>query len=257
MNNNPTTTLFIGQPLVRLSECHSTNAWLSQEVAQKAATGKLPEGFAVVANHQTQGKGQRGNSWEAAADQNITLSVLVRPTWLAVHKQFGLSMAAALAVHEVLSGFASDFQIKWPNDIFWQKSKKISGILIENTVQSGRLAHSIVGIGINVNQSQFAESKAVSLGQIVGNLINKETVLARLLSCFEARYLQLKSNYEILKNDYLSKLLHFRQEAVYVRQSDGLIFSGQITDVSNEGIILIETATGPMYFGFKEVALRQ
>lgn len=242
----------MGRPLVRLSVCHSTNAWLGHEVAEKGS--RLSEGYTVITHHQTQGRGQRGNTWEAEAGKNLTFSVLMRPVWLPVSKQFGLSMAVALAVHDMLSDFDTDFRIKWPNDIIWQNKQKICGILIENTVQSGRLTHSIIGIGININQQHFVDRKAVSLSKIAGQKIDKEAVLERLLSCLEARYLQLRTYYDKLKSDYLNHLLHFGQEADYKRTADGWLFSGKITDVSDHGLLLIETATGPKTFGFKEIA---
>ena len=136
--------------LERVKETTSTNDYL----AQLCKESKAKEFYTVMADIQTKGKGQRGNSWESEAGKNLTFSIVLYPTALEAPKQFCLSMLAALACHEALDNYTNGFSIKWPNDIYW-KDKKIGGILIENELEGEYIVQSIIGIGLNINQEVF------------------------------------------------------------------------------------------------------
>lgn len=116
--------------------------------------GEAPEGSVWVADFQTAGRGQRGNSWESGAGKNLLFTVLLRPDFLHVAKQFAISQITALAIVKYLETKGLSPKIKWPNDIYIG-DKKICGILIEHTVAGANLSASILGIGININQTQF------------------------------------------------------------------------------------------------------
>lgn len=172
-------TLFTGQQLVWLPECASTNTEAQQLAVQNRAT----DGCCVITDKQTAGRGQRGNQWEAAPGENLTLSVVWRPAFLPAADQFLLSQAVALAVHDWLTtllGPSPQLRVKWPNDIFFG-NQKLGGILIENTLSGTKIQHSIVGIGLNVNQRQFAVPTATSLAQVTGRDYTLPPLVARLL----------------------------------------------------------------------------
>ncbi len=158
----------------------------------------IPEGLTIMADHQTAGRGQRGNVWQALPSQNLTFSVLLRPTFLAATDQFALSMAVALAVYDALVallGPAAGVRLKWPNDLYID-GRKTGGILIENTLRGTFLSTSVVGIGLNVNQKAFdpalpnPTSLALELGQ---PQLDRAAILSTLLHHLEARYLALRA----------------------------------------------------------------
>ncbi len=136
--------------IIELQSAASTNFYLAG-IADKSRHGTV-----VAAHEQTAGRGQRGNSWEAAPGENITMSVLLRPKHIAPARQFEISQAVSVAIVSFLRRYlpGETVAVKWPNDIY-VGDRKICGILIENSLAGARLEYSIVGIGLNVNQERF------------------------------------------------------------------------------------------------------
>ncbi len=150
--------------LITLSETESTNKYAMELIAQNLAES----GMGIYALHQTAGKGQRGKKWESAAGQNITLSLIYKPHGLNIEQQPIFNLLVATIVFEFINIFAQEeLTIKWPNDIFW-RDNKAAGILTENRLSGSEWKWSVIGIGINVNQTQFGldAAKPVSLKQI-------------------------------------------------------------------------------------------
>ena len=142
----------------------------NDEARRYIQAGIAVPGMAIFTADQQKGKGQRGKTWEAAKDQSLALSILIKPDFLTVQQQFLLSALIALGTRAWLATqVATDqFRIKWPNDLYWNH-QKIGGILIENIVTSGgEWNWAIVGIGINLNQGQFPSNlpNPVSLFQL-------------------------------------------------------------------------------------------
>ncbi|MDE6653825.1 MAG: biotin--[acetyl-CoA-carboxylase] ligase, partial [Muribaculaceae bacterium] len=136
--------------IIYVDEADSTNNLLAAE------SHRLSHGTALMARRQTAGKGQRGNSWEAAPGKNLTFSLLLRPQSILASHQFELLQVVAISIVKVLRSQldTDEIYIKWPNDIYY-RDKKICGILIENSISGISIERSIVGIGINVNQDVF------------------------------------------------------------------------------------------------------
>ncbi|HEY8400665.1 MAG TPA: biotin--[acetyl-CoA-carboxylase] ligase [Cytophagaceae bacterium] len=246
MYNNLSNTLFIGKSLIYLPTCHSTNDELASLV--DSAT---PEGLTVITSDQTAGKGQRGNTWESAPYKNLTFSVLLKPHFLPVRQQFDLNLVASLAVFDVLTNLTEKkVKIKWPNDIICD-NKKICGILIQNVLKKDLIAHSIVGVGLNVNQESFSYSTATSLQQVTGEQHSLEDILISLLEKLEARYLQLKSKSSVLKKEYLENLYWIGEERLF--KSEGEVFKAVIRGVDESGYLVVESQTGDRKFGIKEI----
>ncbi|MCX2738627.1 biotin--[acetyl-CoA-carboxylase] ligase [Pontibacter anaerobius] len=242
-------TLFMGQQLLFIAACASTNSEAQQLLIKNEAT----EGCTVITHRQTQGRGQRGNSWEAEPGQNITLSVILSPSFLAVRQQFYLNMAVSLAVLDLLREQGLEqAQVKWPNDLFFE-DKKLGGILIENTINSHSLQHSIVGIGLNVNQLRFATPTATSMANVCGHTFDLQKVTLRLLELLEKRYLQLRNGHTArLKYEYLQGL--YRYQEVHPFKVGQQQVQGQILGVDEAGRLAVEIANELRYFDFKEIA---
>lgn len=242
-------TSFIGQEIVFLPECQSTN-----QIALQMCEKKSPkEGLTVLTFHQTAGRGQRGNTWQSEGGKNLTFSVVLKPGFLAISSQFYLNIIASLAVYEFFSSFLKkELKIKWPNDILF-KEKKICGILIENILRGSKMEYSVVGMGLNINQEQFDYPKASSLKNFTGQTYNLEVLVAALLEQFEKQYILLREGrFELLKAEYLQKLFRFGEKHLY-QSVEGNFFEGTIKDVQHEGRLFVEVAGQLKAFDFKEI----
>ena len=246
----PANTLFLGQKLIYVPDCHSTNSLLS-ELNNKS---ELPEGTVLVTDNQTAGRGQRGNQWESIAGENITFSVLLKPKFLNTIDQFQLSIAVSLGVARGLETvLVNQVMLKWPNDIFVE-DRKIGGILIENQPQGNSLSQSIVGIGINVNQKIFSSPIASSLSNLTGLSVDLNEILSSVMKAIEVKYLELRAGaFSLLKTEYLKQLYKFAQRRPF--EANGHIFSGSIVDVDEQGRLCIETDGAVKRFSFKEVRM--
>ena len=181
--------------------------------------------FAVIcAKEQTAGIGQRGNCWHSEAGKNLTFSIVLKPTFLAFENQYALTKAVSLGIVDALEGLISkeeEISIKWPNDIYIGR-RKVCGVLISNRVSGGNLAASIVGVGLNVNQTEFPDwiPNPVSIKQLTGNDLPLDMVLEKVVGCIEMRYKQLEASQkeggESMDADYLSRLLYLGVERTYL-----------------------------------------
>ena len=243
-------TLFTGQQLVWLPTCASTNSEAQALVFQNRAS----EGCTVITDFQTAGRGQRGHQWEAAPAENLMLSVVWQPTFLAATAQFQLSQAVALGVHDwaaALLGPAAGLKLKWPNDLYYG-DQKLGGILIENSLSGTKIQHSIVGVGLNVNQQRFAVPTATSLGRLTGRAYPREALAARLLESLERRYLQLRAGQVgQLRQAYLRAL--YRYQETHDFEIEGRRVSGQIVGVEEDGRLAVAVAGELRRFGLQEI----
>jgi BirA family transcriptional regulator, biotin operon repressor / biotin---[acetyl-CoA-carboxylase] ligase len=244
----PANTLFVGKNLVFVPECHSTNL-LAHDLSHMQ---NAPEGTIVITDNQTAGRGQRGNSWEAEPGKNLTLSVILKPSFLLTKDQFFLNIFTSLAIHDLLLDKTNAIvRIKWPNDLM-VGSKKICGILIENQIRASQVSNSIVGIGLNVNQANFTADTATSLIHFRGMSVLQH-LLDELCERLEARYLQLRSgNYVSLKADYISRL-YWKGEQREFAAADS-VFTGIIDGIDESGKLSVGTNTGIRTFDIKELS---
>lgn len=247
--------LFTGKEITELESVDSTNSYAIELFKHR----NLTEGHVVWAMQQTHGRGQRGNVWESEAGSNVTMSVVWYPVFLSPSDQFSLTQAVSLGVSDFLSqkldeaGARSSIRIKWPNDIFADEHK-IAGILIENSLRNGMLAASVVGVGINVNQTKFASTNVpVSLRMITGRSYDQRECVDELCSFLEPRYLQLRAGRRgQLHDEYLSRLYRISEWCYY--EAAGRKFAGRIYGVAPDGRLLMELENGDSAaFDFKEV----
>ncbi|MCL6260401.1 biotin--[acetyl-CoA-carboxylase] ligase [Aquiflexum sp. TKW24L] len=241
-------TVFLGKDVIFLTECHSTN----DEVLERLRRREIAEGSMVITDNQTKGRGQRGNQWVSKPNMNITFSLLLQPNFLAPSEQFYLNMIISLAVVDLLGEYSADLKIKWPNDILHQSDGKLGGILIENIINQKGIEHSVIGIGLNVNQTVFELPKVTSLKLLTGQNVDRWELIRLLVAKIEKGYMALKKG-EIkkIKSDYLSRLYRFEEWFYY---DDGIIFEGKIKGIDENGKIIIEKRNGVVaFYGLKEV----
>ena len=209
----------------------------------------------VYTDYQSAGRGQRGNSWESEDGANLLFSVVFFPLFLPANKQFYLSQVNALALQEILSQYADDIKVKWPNDIYW-KDLKLCGTLIENDLTGMNLSRSIAGTGVNLNQQKF-ESDApnpVSLSQITGQTYNIETILHQLLERTAYYYEMLKQGKETEIAERYKAVL-YRREGLHPYRDKNGIFHARIVEIQPTGRLILEDENGNIRpYLFKEVA---
>lgn len=249
-------TLFIGKELVHLVTVDSTNTYLKDRIAKN---GKPGEGLVIVADEQFAGRGQAGNTWDVIAGKNLTASILFYPVFLEARQIFYFNKAVSLAVRECIASIihedsakTNDVKIKWPNDIL-AGSKKISGILIENSFRTSGIENTVVGIGINVNQIFERNSfPAISLMEICKKEIRVEYVLEILCSLLEKYYLILKSSYFAKIDElYQKNLFGYGEERKFIFKEK--IFLATVKGVDHNGELILETDGKQEKYKFKEV----
>lgn len=239
---------------VFLDEIDSTNRELWRLVE---ANPLLPEGFVLWTTMQTAGRGQGDTSWHSAANKNLCMSILLRPEFLPPGKQFLLNKCIALALKESLVDICPGFKfiIKWPNDIYCQ-DKKIAGTLIENRIQGRLLELSVIGIGININQTEFPAEipNPGSLKMLTGNDLPIDKCLSTLRDQIDSYYHLLKNNQEHSLNiSYLDNLLGYREYRHYRHGSETM--HAMITGVNEYGKLILCDKHGRYHeFGMKEIA---
>ena len=251
MQNNTFLGLFVGHNIVTLNEVDSTNTYIKQALSKSEP---LAEGTVIMAVQQVAGRGQTNNSWLSEPGKNLTFSILLKPQFLDVNKQFELNKAMSLALNDVLRKyFGERAKIKWPNDSYIGNDK-IAGMLIENLVQGSRLKHAIIGVGLNVNQSDFPASlkNVSSFKKILHINYDLQLILMEICAAVQARYLQLKAGkFNQLTADYLAKLYQINEWHSY--NFDGIVQPGKIYGISEQGYLQLETEHGLREFGIKEI----
>lgn len=244
--------LIIGNRIVRLESCPSTNDYLKSFVAEPK--NKL-EGLVVVTNDQTKGRGQQGTTWTSEPGMNLCFSIYLEPK-LELSRQFCLSQMISLGLVDFLNELGLDeVKIKWPNDIY-VGTRKIAGILVENTVQAGKIASSVVGIGLNVNQLNFDASLpnptsiALESGKTVVDLRH---LLSSLLGRIGARYLSLKLSNKLDGLDAEYTELLFQKDVPCNYLVNGELISGVITGVDSSGRLCLHHNSKEDFFDLKEI----
>lgn len=238
----------IGKVLIELDRIDSTNNYAKALLANN----KPIEGTVIIAQEQTQGRGQIGNTWLSEAGKNITVSIILYPVSLRASESFSLNIGISLAIVELLETLGiRDIRVKWPNDIYTGK-KKIAGILIENSIQGNHIHETVIGIGLNVNQESMRtlEDKASSVFLETGKNHPLPETLSALCRILEKQYLRILSH-QNQKELYLNLLYQKDQNAQY--RSGDRIFNGIIKDITEDGRLIVNTEQGFEKFAFKEI----
>jgi len=238
--------------IIKLNAIASTNNYLKD----LARHNILKNQTVVVANQQLKGRGQMNAKWESESGKNLLFSVVCYFDKLHINDQFYINYAVSNAVYKVLYQFIPTLLvIKWPNDIL-SGNKKIGGILIENKIKNDRIAYSIIGIGLNVNQEKFPKKlyNATSLKIKLGRDIPKIKLLKSIIKEIKNQLVQLSSDkLELLKSEYLTNLFRFKKPTMFITKNED-VFMGKITGVSSQGKLQITLQDESVSeFGLKEI----
>lgn len=241
--------------IIHLDEVSSTNSHL----ARMAPTLNPP--VMLIADSQSAGRGQRGNSWEAEPGKNITMSVLLEPRHVAPRDQFAISRAVSLAVVEVLDPILEPVgkraEIKWPNDIYVD-DMKLAGILIEHTIDATSIARTIVGIGLNVNQTLFRSDapNPVSLCQITGRDDLQPLPLATAIARAIAARVDGIDSPTALCDSYMRRLWRRDGAWPYRDAATAQLFEASVVTVDRDGRLQLSDTRDRQLrsYYFKEVA---
>jgi BirA family biotin operon repressor/biotin-[acetyl-CoA-carboxylase] ligase len=234
----------VGSPFIELQSIDSTNNYALAQIHANLAQA----GACFFAHEQTAGKGQRGKSWATEKGSNISLSIVLKPSFLQVFQQFRLSTCVAVAARRFLSDHGGDaISIKWPNDVYW-KNSKIAGILIENIARAsesteGRWEWAVVGIGVNVNQTEFPSGlkNPVSLTQITGKNYNTIDMAKQLCRCLDHFYNKLvDEKFDLILEEYNAHL--YKKNEVVKFKMENRIFEARVKAVNEVGQLVVEHA---------------
>lgn len=238
-----------------IDETDSTNRALWRMIDAGSISG---EGQVLQAGNQTAGRGLGNNRWTSEPNQNLTVSILLKPVFLPPARQFFLNKSVAISIRNALSALCPDkvFTIKWPNDIY-AGDKKIAGTLIENRIMGQTYELSIVGIGININQTHFPADlpNPSSLALLCKKEFMVSECLDQLLHQTGRQYARLaKGNHREQDNEYIRHLMGYMKWMRF--KKEGNLFSGRITGVDEYGRIILERENGhPESFGMKEIQM--
>ena len=238
--------------LFKLNATDSTNSFL-RELAKNKDLGKWT---AVTADFQKQGRGQKGASWHSERGKNMICSVLLQFLNLKAEDQFMINCAVSLGVYDYLQRFdLPKLTVKWPNDIM-SVSKKLGGILIENTLSGDKITKCIIGLGINVNQETFPKDipMAVSIKQLKGEIIDRDIFLQDILNSIQNKIdLVFEERFDELLNLYEASLYR-KDKAHMFKEPNRKPFMGIIRGVSQQGLLLLEKEDeSTTEYNFKEI----
>ena len=211
----------------------------------EARDSRYGHGDMICTERQTAGRGQRGHAWSSEEGCNLMCSLVWEPRFLPVSEQFLLSQTVALALTDLFGCYGIDARIKWTNDIY-AGDRKLVGILIEHDLTGDRLSRTIVGIGVNVNQTWFDPSlpNPSSMRLLTGREYDRQEVLHRLGDCLAAWYEQLeKGDREVLQADYRQQMYRLGERHLY-RYPNGRTVEAVLRGVRPSGELLLELPDG-------------
>lgn len=237
--------------IIRLEEIDSTNRYLKNYREEGDE-----EMIVAVADYQAAGKGQGTHTWESEKGKNLLFSIKVYPHWIPVRRQFVLSMAGALAVKDALDSYVENITLKWPNDVYWN-DKKISGTLIENTIDSKGIKSCVFGIGLNVNQLVFHSDapNPVSLAQILGHEVDRDEVLKKILDGFE-KYYELLRRADYMDVSGIYHLSLYRRKGYHPYRDANGEFEGALVEVEDDGHLILHDRQGRIRsYAFGEISI--
>ena len=200
----------------------------------------------AVADFQTAGRGQKGNTWESEQGKNLLFSILAHPKGIKVQEQFYISEAIALAVSDAVMAaagpeYAADFSVKWSNDIYY-KDFKMAGILIENTLQGSSILDTVVGVGLDVNQEVFVSDapNPISLKNITGRDYDRDALLDDIIARFIG-YLEPDTPSQRAGVDELYRSRLYRRQGFYKFRDEKGVFEACIEGIRPDGCLMLQT----------------
>lgn len=237
--------------IIKLSETDSTNKYAAELLLNE----KIDSPSLIYTMFQNYGKGLGKNAWHSKAGKNLLFSLIVFPE-MKVEEHFKLNMIVSLAICEFLLLKGVEAKIKWPNDIYCQ-SKKIAGILIENNICGNLIESSIIGVGLNLNQTEFPSElkNPISLKQIKNTVYDIDIEAKLIAQILFDKIEQFKSkSYTTVLKYYNKKLYRFGLLTKFKDKDEE--FSGRIKNVNDNGhLIICDNDSNNREYNFKEVEL--
>ncbi len=247
-------SISIGKNFIQLRETGSTNDY----ALQLLNAYNPPEGTIVSTFHQKKGKGYQNNVWISEKDKNLSFSIILKPAFLKASEQFRLNQWLCVSLVKKLRFlFGLKLQIKWPNDLFLD-GKKLGGVLIQNSVSGNHLKHSVLGVGINVNQSDFPDDIPLAYSLInagVDGLVLTD-LLSELVLELNSKYsLVSMKQWSVLNEAYHSFLLGWKEKRSFKNLIDGNedSFEGEVLGVDEFGRLQLKVERELRLFNFKEL----
>jgi BirA family biotin operon repressor/biotin-[acetyl-CoA-carboxylase] ligase len=239
----------LGNIIIQISTVDSTNTYAQQLLQQKSG---IVDGTVINAINQEGGRGQRGRTWESEKGKNLTFSIIVLPDFLKGEDQFLISKTVALGILDYLKrtidncsdNLKRSVAIKWPNDVY-VNDRKICGILIENSITGRTITQSIIGVGVNVNQTLFKNNlvNPTSIALETDLQYDLDKVLKDVLNSIDARYKMLTSNHLLtIDEDYLKEIYQLGEWCTY--HINGVSTQAKIVGVSPIGKLVLENQAG-------------
>jgi BirA family biotin operon repressor/biotin-[acetyl-CoA-carboxylase] ligase len=244
---SPLLTRFIGHDYRYVEATGSTNDDMRRLLAQES----LPDGAVLLTNHQTAGKGRLRRQWVAAPDSSLLFSLLLRPDWEAERAGW-MTMLASTAVSEAIATVTKlTVGLKWPNDVMLLHEgewRKVGGLLLEGGTANGRLQHTIIGIGINVNMTAdelpAAVTPPISLSLVGKRPFSRKLLLTTILTKLEAAYDAAYAG-QSPRLAWQAQLITLGQP-VTATFPDGKIINGTAESTDEYGRLLLRDATGKL-----------
>ena len=239
--------------IIKLSAIDSTNDYLKNLLLKNT----LENYTIVTAEFQHKGKGQMGGEWKSEPSKNLMCSIYLNNSTIKLSNQFSINMVVCLAIKKSLNKFnIPQLSVKWPNDIM-SGSSKLCGVLIENIVKSKSIQNIIIGIGLNVNQTEFNNlPNASSIKQISGKHYNTEEILIEIVKDvkFYFNFLNKKNLIELQKL-YEANLYRLNKVSMF-KLADSNLVSGYIRGIKKDGRLKIIMENDlEKDFGIKEISL--
>ncbi len=222
--------------MIKLDAIDSTNSYLKKLLLKE----NINDFTVVVSKHQTNGRGRNGNLWANKPSLNLAFSVYKRFNNFSVNEKFMLNILSSISVYEVLKKYKlNNLTIKWPNDIMTE-NKKIAGILIENSVRGNKINHSVIGIGININQSQFLDlPNATSVFLESGKKHSVEKIAVELKDAIQKNF----TDFEIRETElieFYNSVLFKRNVTTDFTTVNAKKIQGTIIGVNKEGTLSLK-----------------
>ena len=233
--------------IIKLDAIDSTNSFLKK----KMSNIEIDDFTIVYSQNQFEGRGRTNKQWISEPNKNIAFSLFKRFKKSEIEHIFLLNIIVSISILKLLNKYnVKNASIKWPNDIM-VKNKKISGVLIENKIKKNNLINSVIGIGININQTDFSNlDNATSLINEIGCFTEIDSLANELAFLIKYNFKFFESNPNLGLEKYNSKLYN-KNQTVRFKNNINEIKVGKIVKVDFSGNLMITDEKGKIEY-FKE-----
>lgn len=194
--------------IICFESLNSTNDWARNSIDM------LGERSIIIAQNQTAGRGQGDHSWHSRPGENLLCSIVLKGLHLSAKDGQAISEITALSLVEIMKTNGIDARIKLPNDIY-VNGNKIAGLLIEHAIRGNEISWSIVGLGLNVNQTEFPKElpNPTSMKMLGAGHKDINDILNQVQDTFFIKLEEYIKNgdRESLHNEFISKVLSSQQ----------------------------------------------